>query len=633
MKEIMKSIFKIFGLLLIGLSTSCTSSKNSSAKGYEPDDRYFSLADAKRERRQYQKLNNQPDNSFRNNQDASNNNNINGYENNEPSTQNPNSNPDYNYTPAPQTNNGGTTVNNYYNDLDDNYDFQYASRFRRFHNNWGNMGYYDPFMTNMYWYNYDPFMFGNSIYSTCNFFNPYNPWGWNNFGGGPGLNFGWNSWSGFYMNYGMGFNNPWAWNNPWRWNNWGFSPFNSPFSYNPWGFNPYGFGMNQFSMGYNTGFYNGFMMNQMMNNQMYFNSFDNNSLQPIINTPVGVNVGGGSVFKVAQPTLAEQFTKEIPNQSNMVTGTKNQLNAVSPGKTSPVNQSNINTGAVKPSAGNNLNNPQPNIPVPQNSLTGKDGQPNQAIQNTTNQGKPVITNSQQNKNDLINSGATPTRTEPVKSPASNYTSAPSIRPSQEINSIRGNNLTSPGENRPTENNISTRPERPQSIRNQDQLNNVTPQNRINNDVRGNTVPSQQPAVIQPRNNYQQYQSPQNFNRYNNSNRNEQTPQQRPNYQQPNRNNQNNSNQQYQEPQQRNNYSEPRQKRNDYSQPRQQYQAPRQQPRESNRGGSNFNTPRQSNPTPQNRSFDSSPRNNSGGGSSRSAPSSGGGGSRMNSPRR
>ncbi len=647
----MKSIFKLFGLLLIGLSTSCTSSRNSSAKGYEPDDRYFSLADAKRERKQYQKLNNQPEQNYNSNQDAtSNNSNIDGYNNTEPSTQNPNYNPNYNYTPAPQTNNGGGNVNNYYyNDLDDNYDFQYASRFRRFHNNWGNMGYYDPYMTNMFWYNYDPFMFGNSIYSTCNFFNPYTPWGWNSFGGGPGLNFGWNSWSGFYMNYGMGFNNPWAWNNPWRWNNWGYSPFNSPFSYNPWGYNPYGFGMNQFSMGYNNGFYNGLMMNQMMNNQMYFNSFDNNSLQPIITTPVGVNVGGGSVFKIAQPTLAEQFTKEIPNHSNPILGGKNQLS--SPQVIQPA----INSGVTKPVTGNNLTNTQPAIASPQNTLPVKDGKPSQSIApeqvkpGTITQSKPV--NSQQNKNDLINSGVNPNNNvAPTRSPINNYTSAPSNRPAQAQDPIRTNNLT-PKTNTPVEYNNFNRPERPQPIISQPNTE-VSPKNGSGNIVRDNNSINQQPAVNQQRNNYQQYQSPQNFNRPNNT---EQTPLQRPNNQQYNnqqqdRFNQNNSNQQnrsnqnqqYQVPQQRNNYTEPRQERNNYSQPRQErnnysqprqeYQAPRQQPRESNRSGSDYSTPRQ-NSTPSNRSFESAPRNNSGGGSNRPSSGSGGGGSRMNSPRR
>jgi hypothetical protein len=408
--------------------------------------------------------------------------------------------------------------------------------------------------------------------------------------------------------------------------------------------------MNQFSMGYNNGFYNGLMMNQMMNNQMYFNSLDNNSLQPIIKTPVGVNVGGGSVFKIAQPTLAEQFTKEIPNHSNPIITGKDQLSSPQ------VNQPAINSGVTKPVTGNNLTNSQPAIAAPQNSLSGKDGKPLQSIApeqvkpGTITQSKP--TNSQQNKNDLINSGVNSNNNvAPTRAPVNNYTSAPSTKPAIVQEPIRSNNLTTPNVNTQVEYNNANRPERPQPIKNQTNTE-VSPKIGSGNIVRDNNSTSPQPAVNQQRNNYQQYQSPQNFNRPNNT---EQTPQQRPNYQQYNnqqqdRNNQNNSNQQnksnqnqqyrapqqrnnYTEPrQERNNYSQPRQERNNYSQPRQEYQAPRQQPRESNRGGSDYSAPRQ-NSSPSNKSFESAPRNNSGGGNSNSSGSFNGGGNKMNSPRR
>jgi hypothetical protein len=676
----MKSIFKIFGLLLIGLSTSCTSSRNSSAKGYEPNDRYFSLADAKRERKQNQKLNTQPEIDYNSNQDANNKNNIDGYNNPETSTQNPNITDNYSYTPAPQTNNGANNSNYYNNDLDDNYDFQYASRFRRFNNNWGNMGYYSPYMTNIYWYNNDPFMFGNSIYSTCNFFNPYTPWGWNSFGGGPGLNFGWNSWSGFYMNYGMGYNNPWAWNNPWRWNNWGYSPYYSPFAYNPWGYNPYGFGMNPYSIGYSNGLANGLMMNQMMNNQMYFNSLDNNSLQPIISTPVGVNVGGGSVFKMAQPTLAEQFTKEIPNQLNpLVGGGKNQLNSNTTGKnintsTAPqVSQPSINSIVTKPTNVKEVINTQPVNSSATNNLLGKDGKPTQSISSEQIKGSDIIQNkpstisSQLNKNDLIQGGAIQNNTNQTKNPINNYTSAPSGRINQEGNSIRNyqGNENLPLNKSETNVNSYTRPERNQELLNNTYTPNSSPEREVNGNIRSNNLPQQspsRPAETRQYNNYQQYQSPQIYNQENRDiqqnnyqqYRNQQ-PQQRNDYSQPRQQNQESQQrndysqprQQYQIPQQRNDYSQPRQQyqepqhRNDYSQPRQQYQEPQQrndysQPRQQyqepqqrnnySQPRQEYQAPRQNNISP-NRSFESAPRNYSGGGSFNS------GGYRMNSPRR
>ncbi|MCX7954265.1 MAG: hypothetical protein N3A01_03635 [Bacteroidales bacterium] len=64
------------------------------------------------------------------------------------------------------SNNGDTYVtNNYYNfDPDDYYDFSYAARIRRFHGPYLGFGYFDGFYTNLYWYTYDPWDWGISIY-------------------------------------------------------------------------------------------------------------------------------------------------------------------------------------------------------------------------------------------------------------------------------------------------------------------------------------------------------------------------------------------------------------------------------------------------------------------------------------
>ncbi len=61
---------------------------------------------------------------------------------------------------------GNTYVtNNYYSfDPDDYYDYEYTARIRRFHNVYIGCGYYDAFYTNLYWYTYDPFDWGISIY-------------------------------------------------------------------------------------------------------------------------------------------------------------------------------------------------------------------------------------------------------------------------------------------------------------------------------------------------------------------------------------------------------------------------------------------------------------------------------------
>ena len=142
----------------------------------------------------------------------------------------------------------GKTIinNNYYGDYyEDDNDFAYSSRIRRFHrNNWG-WGYYDPWYTNMYYYTYDPFFWGTSIYAGA-----WPGWGWN-------TGWGWNSW-----NVGFGWNN-WGWGGGWNggwggglcWNNWGWG-WNSPY----WN-------------GYNHGYWNGFN-DGLIAGGGYYNTYD-----------------------------------------------------------------------------------------------------------------------------------------------------------------------------------------------------------------------------------------------------------------------------------------------------------------------------------------------------------------------
>ena len=142
-------------------------------------------------------------------------------------------------TSSTTTSGGNTYVTNNYNDsydADDYYDYQYSSRIRRFHSPSTYWGYYDPFYTNTYFYNYTPSCYGTSIYMGYNFWSPsyttviYNTgfvWG--------------NSWGG-YSNYGYGYNN--LWNDPWAY---GY--------YNPYS---YGYGYGGYNHGYNNGYANGY---------------------------------------------------------------------------------------------------------------------------------------------------------------------------------------------------------------------------------------------------------------------------------------------------------------------------------------------------------------------------------------
>jgi hypothetical protein len=159
--------------------------------------------------------------------------------------------------------NGNTYITNNYYGMDD-YDYFYASRINRFHRPIHGFGFYDPFYTNMYWYNYDPFFFGTSIYAGWGWGGFYRPmWGW---GGG----WGWNSWG-----MGMGWN---SWGMGMGWNSWGMG-WGGGWGWNSWnmGWGGGGWGMGGYGMGYNHGYWNGFYDGLAMGNTGYFNTFDQNS--------------------------------------------------------------------------------------------------------------------------------------------------------------------------------------------------------------------------------------------------------------------------------------------------------------------------------------------------------------------
>ncbi len=134
-----------------------------------------------------------------------------------------------------------------YYDEDDDYAYEYSSRIRRFHNrNVVVYDYYDPFYTDMYFY--DPFFSpGASIYvmnyndyrrwNRWNRWNRNNVWGWNDPFAGCGYNnWGWNNGGG----WGGGWNNVYVYNNYyydpyWTWN--GYNPYYT--NHNSWSNNNY----------------------------------------------------------------------------------------------------------------------------------------------------------------------------------------------------------------------------------------------------------------------------------------------------------------------------------------------------------------------------------------------------------
>jgi hypothetical protein len=303
--------------------------------------------------------------------------------------------------------------NPYYQDPsfsgDDYYDHQYASRVRRFHNNVDGAGYYDNYYTNSYYYNQNPAMWGQSIYSTYNWMpsNAFNP----NFGVGfsncwncPNNGWGYNNWNNGWNN-GWGYNN---WNNGWN-NGWGNNNWNNGWN-NGWGYN-------NWNNGWNNGWGNNNWNNNWGNNNWnngwgYYNSFDPNSSYQY--GPRGAGVGGSnsprnSFAGMQVPSefdnVRNQFFNEIQKQQE----TTPRFTEISKRATSSNNIGNSNsTGSAR---SNNATNFQTNSssnenPVINNSPRNGGVRNTNATQDNSNQSNNGgrWTNSSSNDNNNNSSG-------------------------------------------------------------------------------------------------------------------------------------------------------------------------------------------------------------------------------------
>lgn len=178
---------------------------------------------------------------------------------------------------------GNTYItNNYYND-DDYYNYEYSARLRRYYSPAIGYGYYDPFYTNSYWYDYNPYNYGVSIY------------------------LGYNWWAPSY-----GYYDPF-WYGP-------VYPHHHFYGYYDSWYSPYGYyGYNNYWNGYNHGYYNGYwdgyyngVYASAYNNPYYYNSYDGTSTYY---GPRGsISSNGKTTAPSPRATLGEKYQRAIADQ-------------------------------------------------------------------------------------------------------------------------------------------------------------------------------------------------------------------------------------------------------------------------------------------------------------------------------
>jgi hypothetical protein len=175
--------------------------------------------------------------------------------------------------------NSKQVVNNYYGD----YDYYYSSRINRFHRSYAAFGYYAPVFTDSYWYNYQPFSWGISIY-----------------GGGfsAGYNFHWPDYYGYgdYWGYDPYFGSSYYF---------GYNPYNYGYWYPPvvinlnfghiWHNNYYGWNGHHHDHDYYAHYYHG--SNYYSHNDYHGNNYNSNRYSSYSNTS-GKNHGKNSESSV-----------------------------------------------------------------------------------------------------------------------------------------------------------------------------------------------------------------------------------------------------------------------------------------------------------------------------------------------
>jgi hypothetical protein len=287
---------------------------------------------------------------------------------------------------------------------DDYYDYEYATRVKRFNNGINGLSYYDNYYTNSYWYNQNPYNYGVSVY------NGYSWWGssYNSYSYNPSINFYNNN--GWGINGGFGYS---AYNgyNPYMagYAQGYHSGFNNGVFGNYYGYgNPYGFG-SSFGYPYNNygNYYGGYGYNTGNNGWGYYNSHDLNSGYTY---GPRASHGGGNSHRTSNAGMPEKHDSYYDKYINTVS--EQQVHEVK-FETLPTVKTQLENGSVR-----NPEIRQGNLPVRNNMpVRNVENEPVTPIRNNT----PGIRNNQ--INEQINNPIKvkdietppPVRTYPVKS--------------------------------------------------------------------------------------------------------------------------------------------------------------------------------------------------------------------------
>ncbi|HCI54759.1 MAG TPA: hypothetical protein PLN06_00095 [Bacteroidales bacterium] len=238
-------------------------------------------------------------------------------------------------------------INNYYD-----YDFYYSSRIRRFHSPYVSFSYYSPVFTDVFWYTYQPFTWGLSIYG----------------GGriGVGISFNFPIYYNYYWDwplyYGVYYSNYYpvyySWYSPIVFNvriyNRWTEPWNGYHVRNRW--------YNNYRPVYNT--YNYYYYNSSVRGDGI--NISRRTTQPTTSTVNSVNRQEGDVVRTSGRTMETPATSrrtDIPSDKRIHQGDQGNNNSLNPGNTENVNRrvnSGNNPGVVNRSNngngnGNNVN--------------------------------------------------------------------------------------------------------------------------------------------------------------------------------------------------------------------------------------------------------------------------------------